>query len=217
MVHLRLSVVPRTTPSRPSRARMVITRTYMMLLVMASCLLYQWRTGTPEFLTSNSLVTTVARLSIALRAKTLDGTKPNVSVEVDNVRVVDDEKWAIMTIAGEALGEPLMGKIAVGEVIRNRMKREYASDGTVIGTVLRAKQFSMWDDKARLLAARIDDTNPKVRECIEAWEASATSNVTKGAVLYHTVDVSPYWRKATSVSHVTTIHHHMFYADGEGA
>jgi len=133
------------------------------------------------------------------------------------VRLVDDDSWAIMTIAGEALGEPLMGKIAVAEVIRNRMKRGYASDGTVIGTVLRAKQFSMWDDKARLLAARIDDDHPKVRECVQAWEASATSNVTKGAVLYHTVAVSPYWRNAASVSHVTTIHHHMFYLDGEGA
>jgi spore germination cell wall hydrolase CwlJ-like protein len=133
------------------------------------------------------------------------------------VRIVDDDAWAIMTIAGEALGEPLIGKIAIGEVIRNRMKRGYASDGTVIGTVLKAKQFSMWDDNARLLAAKADDDVPKYRECAEAWKLSETSNVTKGAVLYHTVEVSPYWRKAASVSHVTTIHRHMFYVDGEGA
>lgn len=134
------------------------------------------------------------------------------------MRVVDEAKWAIMTIAGESLGEPLLGKIAVAEVIRNRMKRRYASDGTIIGTVLRAKQFSMWDDKARLLAARIDDDHPKVRECIEAWEASRDSNVTNGAVLYHTIMIdTPYWAKAKSVKEVTTIHRHRFYTDGEGA
>jgi hypothetical protein len=70
------------------------------------------------------------------------------------------------------------------------MKRKYASDGTVIGTVLRAKQFSMWDDRARLLAARIDDESPRVRECIEAWKLSAESNVTGGAVLYHTIQIA---------------------------
>jgi len=152
-----------------------------------------------------------------LQAKTVDGMKLFVNVE-DEVRIVDDDKWAIMTIAGEALGEPLTGKIAVGEVIRNRMKRKYASDGTVIGTVLRAKQFSMWDDKARLLAARIDDEHPKVRECIKAWELSANTNFTNGAVLYHTIMIDdPYWTKARSVKRVSTIHRHHFYTDGEGA
>ena len=123
-----------------------------------------------------------------------------------------------MTIAGEALGEPLIGKIAVAEVIRNRMKRGYASDGTVIGTVLRAKQFSMWDDKARLLAARIDDEHPKVQDCVKAWELSATSNVTNGAVLYHTIMIDPpKWASAPSVKVATTIHRHRFYHDDEGA
>jgi spore germination cell wall hydrolase CwlJ-like protein len=134
------------------------------------------------------------------------------------MRVVDEDKWAIMTIAGEALGEPLIGKVAVAEVIRNRMARGYASDGTIIGTVLRAKQFSMWDDKARLLAARIDDEHPKVQECIKAWELSATSNVTNGAVLYHTIMIeTPYWAKADTVKEVKTIHRHRFYTDGSGA
>lgn len=134
------------------------------------------------------------------------------------MRVVDDEAWAIMTIAGEALGEPMIGKIAVAEVIRNRMARKYASDGTVIGTVLRAKQFSMWDDKARLLAARIDDKDPKVRECIDAWIESEHSTISKGAVLYHTIMIErPFWATAQSVKEVATIHRHRFYTDGEGA
>jgi spore germination cell wall hydrolase CwlJ-like protein len=134
------------------------------------------------------------------------------------MRLVDDDTWAILTIAGEALGEPLEGKVAVAEVIRNRMKRRYASDGTVIGTVLRAKQFSMWDDHARLLAANADDDHPRVRECVEAWKLSATTDITGGAVLYHTIMIDrPYWAKASSVEELKTIGRHVFYDDRNGA
>ena len=134
------------------------------------------------------------------------------------MRVVDDDRWAIMTIIGEALTEPLVGKIAVGEVIRNRMKRKYKSDGTIVGTVLHRKQFSMWDDNARLLAARADDDHPRVKEAIEAWKLSETSNVTDGAVLYHTPLIDPpYWASYPSVRKVVTINRHIFYQDGKGA
>lgn len=133
------------------------------------------------------------------------------------MRIVDDDTWAIMTIIGEALTEPPAGKVAVGEVIRNRMKRKYASDGTVVDTVLREKQFSMWDDKARKLAARADDDNPRVKEAVEAWKLSATSNITGGAVLYHTIQVAPYWKDAPSVRKTVVIQNHIFYTDGKGA
>lgn len=134
------------------------------------------------------------------------------------MRLVDDDHWAVLTIIGEAAGEPLIGKIAVAEVIRNRMKKRYASDGTVIGTVLRAKQFSMWDDQARLLAARADDDQQYVQEALRAWHESETSNVTHGAVLYHTTALTPpYWTKGQSVKVATTIHRHVFYTDDKGA
>lgn len=129
------------------------------------------------------------------------------------MRIVDDDQWAILTIIGESLNQPLAGKIAVGEVIRNRMKRRYASDGTVIGTVFRRKQFSMWDDEARILAAKADDDHPRVKECIEAWKLSALSNVTNGAVLYHTTKVNPYWSGAPTVKKTVTIQDHIFYND----
>ena len=141
-----------------------------------------------------------------------------VHVTESDVRLVDDDHWAIMTIVGESLGEPYIGKVAVAEVIRNRMKRKYASDGTVIGTVLRAKQFSMWDDRARLLAASADDDYIRVGDCVRAWEDSKDSNVTNGAVLYHTIMIeTPRWATAPSVKESTTIHRHRFYTDGEGA
>ena len=133
------------------------------------------------------------------------------------MRLVDEDTWAVLTIVGEALTEPIAGKVAVGEVIRNRMKRGYASDGTVIGTVLRAKQFSMWDDRARLLAARADDDHPRVKEAVEAWKLSESSNITDGAVLYHTKQVAPYWKDAPSVQKTVVIQNHIFYKDNKGA
>lgn len=143
-----------------------------------------------------------------------------VVVEVTNVRLVDDDHWAILTIIGEAGGEPYIGKVAVAEVIRNRMKRKYASDGTVIGTVLQPWQFSMWRnvDPAIRLAAKADDDDKHVQEAIKAWKDSATSNITAGAVLYHTTMIAPPgWTNAASVKVATTIHRHVFYTDGKGA
>lgn len=133
------------------------------------------------------------------------------------MKIVSEDQWAILTIIGEALNQSLTGKIAVAEVIRNRMKRKYASDGTVVGTVLRAKQFSMWDDKARLLAARADDDTYSVREAIEAWNLSENTNITNGAVLYHTKSVDPYWNGAPSVKKTVVIQDHIFYNDTKGA
>ena len=49
-----------------------------------------------------------------------------------------------LTIYLEARGESFAGKMAVAAVIRNRMNHKYHSDGTVKGTVLRAKQFEPW-------------------------------------------------------------------------
>ncbi|TFG62814.1 MAG: hypothetical protein E4H32_05290, partial [Nitrospirales bacterium] len=51
---------------------------------------------------------------------------------------------AALTIYLEARGESFAGKMAVAAVIRNRMHHKYHSDGTVKGTVLRAKQFEPW-------------------------------------------------------------------------
>jgi N-acetylmuramoyl-L-alanine amidase len=93
-----------------------------------------------------------------------------------------------MTIWQEARGESYEGKVAVAEVIRNRMVHKYSSDGTVEGTVLRPWQFSGWntDDLGnRIPSARIELEAAAVEDCAQAWHAAlAGSNLTKGALLY---------------------------------
>ncbi len=72
---------------------------------------------------------------------------------------------AALTIYLEARGESFAGKLAVAAVIRNRMIYKYPSDGSVKGTVLRAKQFEPWitrnpDDMI------FDPTNQKMKESL---------------------------------------------------
>ena len=68
-----------------------------------------------------------------------DLTQSQTSVSAHSYEIL-----AALTIYLEAQGESFAGKMAVAAVIRNRMNHKYHSDGTVSGTVLRAKQFEPW-------------------------------------------------------------------------
>jgi spore germination cell wall hydrolase CwlJ-like protein len=60
---------------------------------------------------------------------------------------MDDAVLLALCIWSEAAGEPLGGKQAIAQVVMNRMRDRYASDGTVAGTVLHPNQFSgFWFD-----------------------------------------------------------------------
>lgn len=130
------------------------------------------------------------------------------------MRLISDTALACITIWQEARGEPYEGKLAVAEVIRNRMKEKYASDGTVEGTVLKRLQFSGWNegDPNRIPSIRISDSDLVVQECMKAWgEANLNgTNVAKGALLYCNLNVvQPGWAKASMK--VAQIGHHTFF------
>lgn len=55
---------------------------------------------------------------------------------------LSDDDLAITCIADEAANQPHAGKVMVGCIILNRLKRSYSSDGTMIGTVLHRWAFS---------------------------------------------------------------------------
>jgi cell wall hydrolase len=130
------------------------------------------------------------------------------------MRLVTGRVWAVLTIWQEARGEDHAGRVAVAEVIRNRMTLKYASDGTAEGTVLRPYQFSGWNtkDPNRLACAKVDAMDPVVMDCAKAWEESATSNLTKGAVLYlNPAIVSPLPNWAKQENRTAIIGQHHFY------
>lgn len=124
------------------------------------------------------------------------------------MRLVSDFALGVVTIWQESRGEPYAGKIAVGEVIRNRAK---ATGKTIAEVVLAPLQFSGFDthDPNRIPSFLIDDTDTVVHDCANAWLASETSNLTQGALNYWNPDlVSPPW--AASIADPIRIGHHMF-------
>lgn len=133
------------------------------------------------------------------------------------MRLITEEALAVITIYQEAQGESYEGKLAVAEVIRNRMKKQYASDGTVSGTVLRPMQFSGWNakDPGRIRAVRSDSDDRIVQDCIRAWhEAIAGSDTVNGAVLYYNPSIipdAPEWAMPDSADQVATVGHHVFF------
>jgi N-acetylmuramoyl-L-alanine amidase len=132
------------------------------------------------------------------------------------VRLFNENFIAIATIWAEARGEPREGRIAVGEVIRRRTKRRYNSDGTITGTCCRDRQFSCWNnnDPNRLKMLSLDDDDPLVIDCAQAWAESQWSDYTNGAVLYLALDSLKYlppWVRQCRV--VAKIGAHTFYVE----
>jgi spore germination cell wall hydrolase CwlJ-like protein len=132
-----------------------------------------------------------------------------------HMRLFDSNNLAIAVIWQEARGEPREGKMAVGEVIRNRMRLRYSSDGTVVGTVMRPYQFSGMntDDKNRIGAFNLDDDDPLVLDCAQAWAESQWSDYSNGATLYHAagMDIFPWW--VPNCRKVAEVGGHIFYVE----
>lgn len=133
--------------------------------------------------------------------------------------IVEDWKWVVLTIAQEASSEPIDGKIAVAEVIRERMENKYNSDGTLVGTVLSPYQFSGWNsgDRNRIRVAQMDMTHPSMVDCIKAYEEAfqKRTNLARGANLYHADWMVPFpeWTKSPKVTRLVSIGRHIFYKE----
>ena len=106
-----------------------------------------------------------------------------------------DDTLAALTIYLEARGESFAGKLAVAAVIRNRMTHKYHSDGTVKGTVLRAKQFEPWIGRSPE-EVEFDQTNRIMQESLLAWRLVQDGRkVVNGAVLFYNPQLvkTPRW------------------------
>ena len=136
-------------------------------------------------------------------------------------RLIDPDDLAVATILMEAESESYEGKLAVAQVIRNRMRLRYASDGTVASTVLWPLQFSCWNHNN----TRRDDvcnyglSDDRVLEAQRAWTESGHGGpLPFTAVLYHTAARPtrdglwpPKW--AENAKRETKIGAHVFYSD----
>lgn len=124
------------------------------------------------------------------------------------MRLISDFALAVICIWQEARSEPNEGKVAVGEVIRNRMKKKGQN---VAQVVLAPLQFSGMNahDVNRVPSFQIEDTDPVVVSCANAWLVSATSNLTNGALNYFNPKTSdPMW--ASELQNPVMIGSHLF-------
>lgn len=101
---------------------------------------------------------------------------------------------AIKAIVGEAEGENFIGKVAIGEAIRNRrtLKGVYGLNSKRLGLA----SPSVWKDAEK------------------AWLESVGSNLTKGADVWGSkADVRIFKRQAwfKSYEHTVTIGNHLFF------
>lgn len=131
------------------------------------------------------------------------------------MRVISDDAIASLNIWMEARGEAFEGKVAVAEVIRNRL-RNGTWGKTIAQVVLAPYQFSGWNtkDPNRIRAMNLDDSDSQYQECVRAWQtAKANTNFTKGALFYYNpkvVTTPPAW--ATPPKLLAKIGNHQFYS-----
>lgn len=127
------------------------------------------------------------------------------------------EPWMItvLTILQEASSESLEGMTAVAEVIRDRTKTKFHSDGSLINTILAPSQFSGWNDSNRIRVLGYDISDPEVTMAIKAYKNAFehNTNYALGANLYHADWMNPYpdWTNSPKVKRLGHIGKHIFY------
>lgn len=133
--------------------------------------------------------------------------------------IVNDWQIVVPTLILEAGSEDIQGMTMVAEVIRDRTRTKYGSDGTVHSTVFRPLQFSCWntENKRRGDILRLDLAHPLVQKALLAYNSAFYngSNYAMGANLYHADYMNPYpvWTLSSNVTRLTQHGHHIFYKE----
>ena len=131
---------------------------------------------------------------------------------------LSEDKLLALCILGEARGEPIEGRIAVGNAIRNRVKNRKWDGETYHEVILMPKQFSCFDDANLNHMLNIIEA-PKsygIRWKEAQWIATGIINNlladnTKKALNYHANYVNPPWAK--KMVRTIQIGNHIFYKD----
>ncbi len=141
--------------------------------------------------------------------------------DAEILQALTEEDVTALTLYGEGRGVDVLGRVAVGCVIRNRVLTKYRG-ATYRAVCLAPRQFSCWNeadpnrgvllDAARGLLAGEDFPAPVLRECL--WIANgvvsgACLDPTKRSRHYHHRGVSPAW--ATGHQPVYVALPHVFY------
>lgn len=114
----------------------------------------------------------------------------------------------VQTIIGECANCTDDGMIAVANVIRNRAKYR---NQTVEAVCLAQKQFSCWNDRTWLVG-HLKRNRGVIDRAWSAWQASASTDLTGGADLYHAKYVTPNWNWR-KIEPTVIVGKHLFYRE----
>lgn len=129
------------------------------------------------------------------------------------------------TIYGEARGELYGGRVAVGCVVRNRVRFDLWGDAKpdwwgegYEGVCWKPSQFSCWNegDPNHALVRGASASERNFRECLSIAEdivMDGIADITFGSTHYHTVEADPIW--GIGKTPVVKIGKHFFYNDIE--
>lgn len=150
-------------------------------------------------------------------------TKVEPPKQVQTVKKANpSEKVLALTMWGEARNQGKNGMRAVGHVIKNRAESglETFAD-TIEGVAKQPSQFSAWNrnDSNYKLMNNIDQLD-KSGQDYKMWQEAQVlakrilsgndSDLTKGALFYHTDSIKPRW--ARNADPIAKIGDHVFYA-----
>lgn len=140
-------------------------------------------------------------------------------IDIERAMLIEPEHILAITLYGEARGEPIEGKVGVGNVILNRFK-DKRWPKTIAEVCIQPKQFSCWNENdpnfpklhEKLWMLKGIDKDMAWRECL--WVAggilrSYLIDNTKGANHYHTISVNPSWDDKMELTAV--IGRHQFF------
>ena len=125
------------------------------------------------------------------------------------------------TVFGEARGESHDGKVAIANVVMNRVAnsvgRHQFGDGTVSSACLAPWQFSCWNknDPNRSVIQSADTSDPVFAECLDIATAACAGtldDITNGATFYY-VNGSPMPSWAVGQTPCAQIGKHLFFSD----
>jgi spore germination cell wall hydrolase CwlJ-like protein len=130
-----------------------------------------------------------------------------ISKPMEFLVTISKSEIVAATLIAEAGGEKdPRAMYAVAEVIYNRSIARKISPAQVC---LQRKQFSCWNNKDVEGGIEKAKKHKKWANALQIAQNLGSTNYTKNAQFYHTIQINPSWNK--KLTYITTIENHKFY------
>lgn len=114
------------------------------------------------------------------------------------------------TIYGEAEGEDFLTKLAIGQIVKNRVKRQWRGAKTYRDVCLAPFQFSCWDEGSPRLGSMLKPQGTAWEESLKAafWVMAGLYDEGSLKNVYHYTDTSigrPVWAEKMELIRIPEI------------